>query len=246
MASSQSSCHSSGAGAWPARRPAAPALVLLAALGLAGCASQEAAAPPVPVDYRESHPIVLHEGERTLAVFAAGGPGSIGMRQVIDVRSFAAEYRSAGQGLLTIEVPANGRAARQALPAVRQALMEGGVSRPTTATYHPDTPGAPAPIVLRFARLKADVATECGHWPSDLGISGGDYRVNRPYEDYGCATQSALAQQVADPLDLERARPESAVSTVQRLDTLKKYGSGSPTAVQYPDDTKNAIGKVGG
>jgi pilus assembly protein CpaD len=86
------------------------------------------------------------------------------------------------------------------------------------------------------------VATQCGRWPSDLsGIQNFEGWQNTPYENFGCAYQSALAAQVADPLDLERAKPMSPPSPERTTTVLTKYNKGEPTAVQYPDDNKNKI-----
>jgi len=59
-------------------------------------------------------------------------------------------------------------------------------------------------VRLSFLGLKAHVADQCGQWPRDLAIGSGAVAdwSNKPYWNFGCAYQTALAAQVADPRDL--------------------------------------------
>src|SRR5262249_53675067 len=162
-----------------------------------------------------------------LDVFYDGGAGGIGGRQINDLRSLAQEYRHSGEGPLMIATPANDPASNRLVPSIRRALAEGGVPSPVAATYAPADPAAIAPIKVTFVRLKADVATRCGRWPSDLsGIHRFEGLQNAPWENFGCAYQSAFAQQVADPLDLVRSRPEGAPNATRRAGVVAKYAKG--------------------
>lgn len=223
---------------------------LLAAAGLSivlsGCASENQVTAVDTSDYRQVHPIVLTHGDRTIDVLAAGGPGGIGARQIADIRAFANEYRRTGRGPLLIATPAGGGEASRIVPSIRTALAQGGVPSAVSTTYQPVDPGGMAPVKLSFVRLKAEVATECGRWPDDM--SGNRALLsfeNKPYDNFGCAYQNMFAQQVADPLDLVRGRPEAAGSAVRSGTVIKKFGLGQPTAVVYPDEGRNQIGTVG-
>jgi pilus assembly protein CpaD len=221
--------------------------VLAAALSLTGCMSDNRIVQnPVDIDYKKTHPIVLTEGNRTIDVFVAGGAGAIGGRQIGDIRSFAQEYRRSGHGPLVVAMPETDPAASQIVPSIRKALAEAGVRAPVIAAYRPIDEGM-APVKLTFVRLKADVATQCGRYPDDLsGVRRFESKENVPYQNFGCSYQSALAQQVADPLDLVRGRPTSAPYAPRITTVLTKFGKGEPTAVVYPDEAKNKIDKAVG
>lgn len=202
---------------------------------------------PVDFDYRKNHPIVLSQGNRTIDVFVAGGPGALGGRQIGDVRSFAQEYRRSGHGPLVVALPETDPAASQIVPSIRKALAESGVRSPVIANYRPIEGDGLAPVKLTFVRLKADVATQCGRYPDDLsGIRRFETKENVPNQNFGCSYQNALAQQVADPLDLVRGRPTMPAYAPRITTVVTKYGRGEPTAVVYPDESKNKIDKAVG
>jgi len=158
-------------------RAAAGLLPLASALAglmlLTGCNTDNriVSYDPAP-DYRKMHPIVLVQGEQTLDIFVNGGRGTIGSRQFADLSDFAAEHARYGQGPILISVPEGVAGARELAGSVRRSLGDAGV-RVMTTGYVPQQQGAPAPVRLSFQRLKADVATQCGRWPSDLSGLGG-------------------------------------------------------------------------
>ena len=140
---------------------------------------------------------------------------------------FAQEYRQSAKGPMIIAKPANNPEAGTILPSIRRALAEGGVSSAVVTSYAPADPTESAPVRLSFAALKAEVATQCGRWPGDLsGIQNFEGWKNTPYENFGCASQSALAMQVADPLDLERARPTTPPSAERTTTVLDQVQQG--------------------
>lgn len=213
------------------------ALAGLAGLTLTSCANNRVVTANRAIDWHDAHPITLVEGERTIDIFAAGSGGTVGVRQLADIRAFTAEYQRSGHGPLYMAVPQGNRMAAKSLASIRDALVAGGVT-PVRASYPTaGEPGSVAPVKLTFARLEAKVATRCGLWPSDLNGNGGtlDSWTNRPWENYGCATQQMMAAQVADPLDLVRSRPETPGDPMRRANVVLVYRQGQPTAVQYPD-----------
>ena len=83
-------------------------------------------------------------------------------------------------------------------------------------------------------------------WPEDLGPTMNvAYNSNRPHWNHGCATQRALAAQVAEPADLVQPRAETPILTSRRATVLDKYRKGEATATQYPDANKGKISDVG-
>ncbi len=185
-----------------------------------------------PMDYRERHPIVLTTGPKTLDVFVSGG---LDQRQRDDIAAFASEYRSRGQGLVTADVPTGGRGGN-GLSLVRHALAEAGVptGRVVVTSYPVREPGLAAPIRLSFNRMEAKVASRCGLWPQDLGVSNVKANAgNQPYWNLGCAMQTNIAAQTDDPVDLVRGRAETRVDTIRRMSNIEKLRQGQDPSTQY-------------
>ncbi len=96
------------------------------------------------------------------------------------------------------------RRGRAALPGIRRALVDGGARGYIQVSSYPIAdPGVAAPVRLSYATLVARTRTRCGQWPNDLAsgnsTEGWD---NKPYWNFGCASQQMTAAQVADPRDL--------------------------------------------
>jgi pilus assembly protein CpaD len=80
--------------------------------------------------------------------------------------------------------------------------------------YHPSDPRFLPPIRLSYRKISA-VAGPCGVWPEDLGLSiaNPSYYENKPYYNFGCATQRNLAAMIDNPSDLEQPRSETPAYT---------------------------------
>jgi len=225
------------------RRPLPrPAWARLAAAALGGslsaCADRVVTAPTYPGDVRERHPIVLADAPRTLDVFI-NGPSGLDPRQRADVRAFAEEYRRHGRGPMIAQVPSYARGTPQTLEAIRVSLAEGGLPGAylSASPYQPADPSAASPIRLSFQRLQAKVASQCGQWPQDLGVSDPGFNLrNDPYWNLGCAARSNMAAQVADPVDLVRGRTESPPDTIRRGKVIEAIREGRDPSTQYRQD----------
>ena len=68
---------------------------------------------------------------------------------------------------------------------------------------------------------------------------------NRPYHNFGCATQRNLAAMVDNPADLEQPRPESPAYTPRRDIAFEKYRKGTSTATTYPESDKAKLSDTG-
>lgn len=229
---------------------------LPAALGVAlllgACAKGDISASGVPIDIRERHPIVLRDAPRSLDVFVGRAGGSLDPRQAEDVARFGADYRRSGKGGLVAEVPTGaGRdlATHDTLEGIRSSLARAGVSpgQLSVRTYQIADPGLASPIRLTYASLQAGLPHSCGQWPTDLGASS--YKtdaMNEPYWNFGCSTQANLAAQIADPLDLVRARGEGRLDTQKRMEAVKKLREGKDPSTQYRQEQTKISDAVGG
>lgn len=220
-------------------------LILTAfAVPLAACSSDKVAqtGSVYPYDYRERHPIVLAEKPKTLDVFIRGA--ALDERQIDDVKTFAAEYRSRGSGVMTVQVPTGNPAAHRTLDSVRRALSQGGLAGRaiSVSSYQPTDPSLAAPIRLSYSQMQAAVDSECGLWPQDLGVSNAGFNLrNEPYWNYGCATQSNFAAQIADPVDLVRGRTPGAIDPIRRSNNIAKLRDGNDPSTVYRQDGQGQI-----
>lgn len=188
----------------------------------------------LPTDVRDRHPIVLQEAPRSIDIFG-NGP-HLDARQQDDLRAFAAEYRQHGRSHIIIETPSGSGRAAATLGQIRAKLAAAGVHGGNIQVRGYPAPDytVAAPIRLSFAKLQARVPHSCGHWPEDLGTSQGAFTsANRPYWNFGCAYQTNVAAQIADPLDLERGRQESRIDTQRRLNVIEKLRQGQDPTTQY-------------
>ncbi|HEY7385647.1 MAG TPA: CpaD family pilus assembly protein [Beijerinckiaceae bacterium] len=233
--------------------PTAARLATIAALAttLAACAADRVATGSTrPSDYRERHPIVLAEGARTLDVFVHN-PGGLDSRQQDDVRTFVAEYRRYGHAAIMAQVPAgtrNAAAARATMSHIVDLVRAAGVPAGylAIASYPVADPVIAAPIRLTFTRLTAKVESQCGTWPEDLGVS--DFRhhtSNQSYWNLGCAMQSNVAAQVADPIDLVRGRAEGRPDSIRRGKVIDAIREGKDPSTQYRQEGTKINSSVG-
>ena len=231
-------------------RPLGARLACLAALGLSlgACAADRAVVTgsTYPRDYRERHPIVLGDAPAALDIFVRG-PSGLDERQIEDVKAFAEDYRRTGKGGLVAQVPGGGHrdvGTARTLDAVRHALSAGGLPGTylTVTTYQPADPTLAAPIRLSFRKLQAKVHGKCGLWPQDLGVSDFSFNLrNEPYWNLGCATQTNVAAQVADPVDLVRGRTDGAIDPIRRGQNIEKLRKGNDPSTSYRQDQQNRI-----
>ncbi|MCJ2050717.1 CpaD family pilus assembly protein [Methylobacterium sp. J-070] len=234
--------------------PALPRLgSLLAACALGAlataCKTDPATTGDITVsDYRARHPIVLADGTRSLDVFPTG-IGHLDPRQTADIDAFMLEYRRYGRGILLMEVPqgvppAVAQAVARTAAALSRLGGQSGVGAREIAVtgYAASAPTLAAPIRLSFQRMQAKVADQCGLWPQDLGTSSFQFDYsNRPSWNLGCAMQSTVAAQVADPVDLVRGRPEGRIDTVKRVRDIGQLRDGKDPSTTWRQDGQTAV-----
>lgn len=223
--------------------------ILAASAGLAACAADRrlTTGSTYPMTVPERHPIVLSDSPRNLDVFVTG-TGHIDPRQADDVDAFLTEYRRYGRGVLVLEVPRGsqvaGGAVERTLARVRARAVAWGVgSREiVVAPYPVANVAVSAPVRLSFQRMQAKVAGACGLWPQDLGVTNPGFNArNESYWNFGCATQSNLASQIADPVDLVRGRQEGRIDTVTRTQNLIDLRTGKDPSTTWKQDGRASV-----
>src|SRR5450631_1165223 len=228
------------------------ALVGLAAtLGACANTGGEVVTASVPDDYRLRHPIAIQEADRSVVIFVGHARSGLSASQRADVVGLAQTWAREGTGAIVADVPVDTPNARAAEATFReaQALLAAGGVPPRGITlhhYHPDDPRAFATIRLSYPRIAA-VAGPCGLWPEDLGpsITGPGYSENKPYHNFGCASQRNLAAMIDNPSDLEQPRSETLAYTARRTAAFEKYRKGDPTTTVYPEAEKAKLSDTG-
>lgn len=216
------------------------------ALLMAACADRVVQTGSIyPYDYRDRHPIQLSDKPVHLDVFVRGA--TLDARQRDDLKTFAADYRANGKGGVAVQTPRSEPGARHALAAIHAALDEAGVPRRalSVTSYDPSDPTLAAPIRLSFRKMQASVASRCGLWPQDLGVGDAGFNLrNEPFWNLGCATQSNVAAQIADPVDLVRGRTPGAIDPIRRAANIEKLREGVDPSTEYRQDGRNAINQA--
>ncbi|MBB3903872.1 CpaD family pilus assembly protein [Methylobacterium brachythecii] len=232
------------------RSPLAMAVLALLVASLGACKSDrvDTTGSIYPYDVRARHPFVLAEGSRTLDIFPTG-PGHLDPRQSADLDAFLLEYRRYGRGQLAIDLPRGaspvvGAAAERTGAAIRRAAAENGVPNGAIAMagYAAADPSLASPVRLSFQHMEAKVASACGLWPQDLGVSTPASNLrNEPSWNLGCATRSNIAAQIADPVDLVRGRPEGRIDTVRRTQVIDKLRQSKDPSTKWNQDGKAEV-----
>ena len=209
-----------------AERRCRAALRLLAAGSLAamlgGCyKSTVAQDASYPEDYRAAPSDHLAGRRHTVDVFIGRNRGGLTPAQRADVLAFAQTWKHEATSGIVIDVPA---AARPTAPPPIRCAKSIRSSRPRAcraascwrAAIRRRPARSPASS-SSYTRLTAE-AGPCGLWPDDLGPAGGErYIENKPYWNFGCATQRNLAAMVANPADLVQPRGEAPIYTAAPL-----------------------------
>jgi pilus assembly protein CpaD len=234
-------------------RPAARRLLAAATLAstLGACmADRVVTGSTGALTYQQRHPIVLADGTHKIDVFVTGHAGLDG-RQIEDVRTFAGEYRRRGQGALLAQVPVgtrNDAAAHYAMARIHDELSDSGLppGHVAVTTYPVGDPFIAAPIRLSFTGLTAKVTSPCGTWPRDLGVSDPRQGIsNESYWNLGCAMQSNVAAQVADPVDLVRGRSEGRPDSIRRGKVIQAIREGKDPSTEYRQEGTKINQSVG-
>jgi pilus assembly protein CpaD len=232
-----------------ALRPIVGILALVTcALPLAGCGGDRVVADATtPSDYRVRHPILVGEADYSLDLFPTGPNGSLDLRSLDRLREFAQRYRELGHGQITVLMPTGGSynpAESASLAHIRQIFgpMGGYVA---VAPYPIADPTLAAPVRISFEGVKARLSHRCGDWPNDLA-SGSTAQgwENKTWWNFGCASQNAIAMQVADPRDLAGPRGERPADTNMRIRAIEHVRKGEDPGTKWV--VKNSsIGAVG-
>jgi pilus assembly protein CpaD len=205
----------------------------------------------IPDDYRQRHPIVVQEADRSVVIFVGHARGGLSASQRADVMGLAETWLREGTGAILVDLPVdtpNAAAAADSFREIQSLVAAAGVPPRgiTVHRYHPDDPRQMATIRLNYPKISA-VAGPCGLWPEDLGPSIKDkgYFKNKDYYNFGCAYQRNMAAMIDNPSDLVQPRSETPAYTARRTEAFEKYRKGNPTTTLYPESDRAKLSDTG-
>ncbi|MDX8453014.1 CpaD family pilus assembly protein [Mesorhizobium sp. VK9D] len=221
------------------RRSVVPALAVVLAASLTGCANRDSiTVGSVPDDYRTTHPIVIAEKNQKIDLPVGAGDRGMTGAQRDTLLGFLGGYDRSAAPTLTIAMPAgsaNEIAARAAGRDFARVAMAAGVKRDriVMTSYESAVPEASAPVRVAFVAVRAQT-DKCGRWPDDLTETS----ENKHYADFGCSYQNNLAAQIANPNDLLGPRKQSEIDAERRgriIDDYRKVPLAIPPVNQEVD-----------
>ena len=206
------------------RRAGLVAVAALAAGLLQGCARDPMTTNAIPDDYRTRHPITLSEAEHSLDIPVSASDSRLTTAMADNVRGFAQNYASMSTGIINIQTPsgsANSAAASRMAKQIRATLSGAGVApgKIMETRYAASPNGDSAPIRLSYVAVTA-MTGQCGQWPEDLSDNT---FANKNWYNFGCASQSNLAAQIANPMDLVGPRGMSPIDAERRAVVIENY-----------------------
>ncbi len=206
-------------------------MVTVATALLQSCARDPLMTNAIPDDYRTRHPITLSQAEHSLDVPVSAGDSRLTTAMADNVRGFAQSYASMSTGVINIQTPsgsANSASASRMTKQIRSTLSGAGVpSGRIMETRYAASPSADsAPVRLSYVAVTA-MTGQCGQWPEDMTDNT---FANKNWHNFGCASQSNLAAQIANPMDLVGPRGMSPIDAGRRSLVIDHYRQGRNTA----------------
>jgi len=210
-------------------RSALTALSSVALLSLGACTTAYAPSYPPTV---ERHPIQISESIERLELYARQDGLSLSARDRDAVAGFLQGYGQYGDGPLYINSPSNGAShagIAQTKSLIRQDLAGLGLSGAAVQSgQYQAAPGAPAPVVVSYRRLKA-MPQDCRVMDSLTQTS-----TSQPSGSFGCAQSSNLAAMVNDPRQFLEPYTTTEPNSARRMTVYDKYIKGENPASDQP------------
>lgn len=206
----------------PARK-ALPALAVLSAMLMAGCAGprDSITVGSVPDDYRTNHPITVAEKQEVIDIPVSSGDFRMtrGQRDALD--GFLYRYDRTSGAPVAILVPAgsaNAAAASNVAADMSAFVRKSGISSVYVQSYPVDAPDVSAPVRVTYVAVRAQTGP-CGRWPEDIANTPD----NKHYANFGCSYQNNLAAQIANPNDLIGPRRPTEIDAERRAVIIGDY-----------------------
>jgi pilus assembly protein CpaD len=162
------------------------------------------------------------------------------------IRYFGDAYQREGHGKVIISRPSMGTddvAALRASADARAVLLAEGIDSASIAEGPYDASGArSAPLVITYKTWEARVPGCADVSSYQIAWTG----TNTVLPSFGCAVNSNLAAQIANPGDLVGDHPMDPADMKRRTVVMTKYRAGEPTSTARASDASGAISRAVG
>ena len=227
----------------PLKKHLRVALTLFAGAGilsLAACASAppaKTAKAPEPALPTEQYPLRAdtHTDDINLRVNQTGL--SENQRRALDRLASRASWMN-GEPMSVEIVTAGNPEAINAGRAVRAYLLGHDVSDDDVSTS--SLREQPEDVVSIHVTTYSSHLYGCNKTWDNLAAT----RDNKPYKNFGCAVNSNLAAQVADPRDLESPAPPTPADAARKSAILEHYRKGEKTSSESDDSAKGTVSQA--
>lgn len=210
----------------------------IAAVVLAGsCAAPMNDGSGLSSDPAANHPIMVEPHFTSIKLSFSAPQAGLLPDDAAKLDAFIADYLSRGSGSISVSAP-SGQESTAAISYFGTRLFEMGVprSRILVGTHE----GPDARVEIGFIAYQART-NPCGDWSKNLGDTAG----NTTPANMGCAVQTNIAAQVADPRDLIEMRPTDPSDATRRAVVLDNYEKGRVTASSKSKDQSGSVSDVG-
>lgn len=211
-------------------------LAIASILVAGSCAVPHNSPDTISEDGAVNHPIAVEPSYRELKVTYAGGADGMSADDAAKLDAFLADYRTHGNGSLSISAP--GSAGRAAITFFAEHAAATGISRNRILVSTRES-GGDGRVSISYIAYTAR-ADSCGDWSENLAYSADNLTPG----NFGCSVQHNIAAMVADPRDLLGPRPFEPADANRAGAVLEKYEQGMPTAAQKTGDQSGTISDV--
>jgi len=209
----------------------------VAAVLLAGsCAAPMNDGTTFSNDPAVNHPISVEPHFASLKVNFSAADAGLLPDDAARFENFVSDFASRGSGSISVSAP-EGRDATTIIRYFGTRLSEMGVprSRILVGTH------ATADLRVEIGFIAYTASTKaCGDWSKNLGETA----ANAPAPNFGCAVQTNIAAQIADPRDLIQMRDTDPVDANRRAVVIGNYEQGKITSAEKTKDQSGAVSEV--
>ncbi|MBN9558353.1 MAG: CpaD family pilus assembly protein [Alphaproteobacteria bacterium] len=209
----------------------------LAAVLLAGSCANDPATTRF-ADGAANHPITVSPSYKTLSLPFVAGSGSLNGENEAKFEAFVQDFRSRGNGAISVSAPA-GPGAADTIRYFGEKLASLGVARTSIMVGTHDIANGGSNVTVGYLAYTAR-AGNCRDWSEDAANTW----TNEPMPDFGCSVQHNIAAMVADPRDLLGPRPMGPGDATRRATIMNKYEKGEPTAATKTSDQSGNVSQV--
>lgn len=213
--------------------------------GLLGAFALGACAPVAytPTNELISHDVKVAESIERLELYPNAYGFQLSERDRRAMLGFLANYAREGSGPIYMNTPATaGPGAAAAARDVQQALAVMGMSDVAVqAGRYPAAPGAPAPVVVSYQRLKT-LVPRCDSRRDRFMMTGS----NAPSPNWGCAHYANIAAMVADPNQFLEPYALDDPNMQRRMNVYERYIAGEVTGAAEDEGRQASSRETGG